>query len=251
MEQILCIYLLQPCASLGLARARGLPGPIVMVGSQKSSDRGSSDASENLIAAIKWAAEGPKPSGECGDSTVVIMHTSSHDGTCSVQPGTGVRKMHSTRRDAFQNVNSQPLAYIDLRKGEPKIIIQESYQEILDSANREICQKPTMFSPEVRINSVYCRTMVARTRYRVSVSNGPQAIVIHGTGLGHLPIDDPRNDAPENTKIWRVLTRCVNRNIPVISDNSMHQWTCGHECLFQRQKTTRYGITGTWHYNFS
>ena len=43
-----------------------------------------------------------------------------------------------------------------------------------------------------------------------------QAIVIHGTGLGHLPIDDPGNDAPENIKVWRALTRCVNRNIPVV-----------------------------------
>ena len=192
------------------------PGPIAMVGSQRSSDRGSSDASENLIAAVKWAAEGPKPSGECGDSTVVIMHTSSHDGTCSVQPGTGVRKMHSTRRDAFQNVNSQPLAYIDLRKGEPEIIIQDSYQEILDNSNREICQKPTMFSPEVRIAQFIAGPWLHEQDIESVVSNGPQAIVIHGTGLGHLPIDDPRKDAPENTKIWRVLTRCVNRNIPVI-----------------------------------
>ena len=38
-------------------------GPIVMVGSQRSSDRGSSDATENLLAAVHWAASGPLPTG--------------------------------------------------------------------------------------------------------------------------------------------------------------------------------------------
>ena len=39
-------------------------GPIVVVGSQRSSDRGSSDATENLLAAVHWAANGPLPMGE-------------------------------------------------------------------------------------------------------------------------------------------------------------------------------------------
>ena len=47
------------------------PGPIALVGSQRSSDRGSSDAAENLIAAVYWAANAPKPCGTAGDSTVV------------------------------------------------------------------------------------------------------------------------------------------------------------------------------------
>jgi len=58
------------------------PRPIAIVGSQRSSDRGSSDAAENLIAAVHWAANAPSPIGGSGDSVVVVMHTSSNDGEC-------------------------------------------------------------------------------------------------------------------------------------------------------------------------
>ena len=53
-------------------------GRIVFTGSQRSSDRGSSDASENLLSAVHWAAHGPEVSG-VGDGTVVIMHAESDD----------------------------------------------------------------------------------------------------------------------------------------------------------------------------
>ena len=61
------------------------PGPIAMVGSQRSSDRGSSDATENLLAAVHWAAYGPLPTGEAGDACVVIMHDTQSDGRMAVQ----------------------------------------------------------------------------------------------------------------------------------------------------------------------
>ena len=69
--------------------------------------------------------------------------------------------------------------------------------------------------PNVRI-AQFMLDLIHEDEIEAIVANGPQAIVIHGTGLGHLPIDDPGKDAPENTKVWRALTRCVNRNIPVV-----------------------------------
>ena len=80
------------------------PGRIAFVGSQRSSDRGSSDASENLLSAVYWAAHGPAPSGDLGDGVVVVMHASNNDGVCAVYPGIGVRKLHSSRRYAFHTV---------------------------------------------------------------------------------------------------------------------------------------------------
>ena len=122
------------------------PGRIALVGSQRSSDRGSSDATENLISAVFWAANGPKPGAIRGDAAVVVMHTSSHDGTCSIQPGTGVRKLHSTRRDAFRNVNSQPLAYIKIDGGEPSIVMDSVYETELNTSNAEINTSPRKYS---------------------------------------------------------------------------------------------------------
>ena len=80
-------------------------GPVVMVGSQRSSDRGSSDATENLLAAVHWAANGPLPVGEAGDSVAVVMHRSQSDGVMAVHsaslcgkctPHAGMRSMPST-----------------------------------------------------------------------------------------------------------------------------------------------------------
>ena len=51
------------------------------------------------------------------------------------------------------------------------------------------------------------------------VNTGVQGVVFHGTGLGHLPIEDPQGDAPENLSLWRSLTRCINRELPVLVIN--------------------------------
>lgn len=192
------------------------PGRIALVGSQRSSDRGSSDASENLISAVLWAAEGPQPGAIRGDAAVVVMHSSSHDGTCSIQPGTGVRKLHSTRRDAFRNVNSQPIGYVSFEGNQPKIVLDSSYETELSQTECAVTNNPRTYSASVRIAQFIAGPYLHEEEIEAIVTTGPQAIVIHGTGLGHLPIDDPGDDAPENTKIWRVLTRCINRNIPVI-----------------------------------
>ena len=89
------------------------PGRVVLTGSQRSPDRGSSDATENLIASVHWAAHGPTPSGY-RDSSVVIVHASSSDGRCAVLPGCACRKYHSSRRDAFKPINQEALAYVDI-----------------------------------------------------------------------------------------------------------------------------------------
>ena len=144
------------------------------------------------------------------------MHASSHDGTCAIQPGTGVRKLHSTRRDAFRNVNSQPLAYVNIEGGKPSIVMDSVYKHELESNSAEVTTAPKKYSENVRIAQFIAGPYLHEDEIEAIIANGPQAIVIHGTGLGHLPIDDPGKDAPENTKVWRALTRCVNRNIPVV-----------------------------------
>lgn len=47
-------------------------------------------------------------------------------------------------------------------------------------------------------------------------SSGYSAILIQGTGLGHLPIENPVGDAPENEDLAKFLSRT---KIPVIVAN--------------------------------
>ncbi len=85
---------------------KDLSGPVVLVGSQRSSDRPSSDAGLNLVAAARVAA-----AGGVGE-VMVCMHESSDDDRISIHRGTRVRKMHTSRRDAFQSINVLPLGHV-------------------------------------------------------------------------------------------------------------------------------------------
>ena len=221
------------------------PGRIAFVGSQRSSDRGSSDASENLLSAVYWAAHGPAPSGDLGDGVVVVMHASNNDGVCAVYPGIGVRKLHSSRRDAFQTVNCEPLAMISVENGECSHELELGYKEDLSKAStRPICQRPTTYETGVRIAQFVAGPWLHSEEIEAIVQTGVQAIIIQGTGLGHLPIDDPGKDAPENTKVWRALTRCINREIPVIVTNQCIHGPVDMNVYSKGRKQIDMGILG-------
>src|SRR5438309_8189143 len=84
---------------------RDLTGPVVVVGAQRSSDRPSSDAALNLISA---ARVGIANLGE----VVAVMHGETSDTFGQIHRGTKVRKMHSSRRDAFRSLNATPLGRV-------------------------------------------------------------------------------------------------------------------------------------------
>jgi glutamyl-tRNA(Gln) amidotransferase subunit D len=84
-----------------------LPGPVVLVGAQRSPDRPSSDGPSNLHAAVEVARTAPL--GE----VVVVMHAGLSDTRFAIHRGSWVRKMHSSRRDAFESRNAGPLGYYE------------------------------------------------------------------------------------------------------------------------------------------
>jgi len=195
-------------------------GPIVMVGSQRSSDRGSSDATENLLAAVHWAANGPLPTGEAGDSVAVVMHQGQSDGVMAVHSGLALRKMHSSRRDAFHAVNGQPLASLTLTHEGFEAEVLPWYAAALEQpTSRPLAERPTTYEAGQRIAQFIAGPWLHAEHIEAVVATGVQGVVLHGTGLGHLPIDDPQKDAPENALLWRILTRCVNRELPVVIVN--------------------------------
>ena len=221
------------------------PGRIAFVGSQRSSDRGSSDASENLLSAVYWAANGPAPCGDAGDGVVVVMHASNDDGICAVYPGIGVRKLHSSRRDAFKPVNCETLAMITIDNGVCSHSLEERYEATLaEASSRPICQQPTAYETSVRIAQFVAGPWLHSEEIEAIVMTGVQAIIIQGTGLGHLPIDDPGKDAPENTKVWRALTRCINREIPVVVTNQCIHGPVDMNVYSKGRKQKDMGILG-------
>src|SRR3989304_5054686 len=80
----------------------GYPIPIVLVGSQRSSDRPSSDAVLNLISAFRFVVE----SNTRG--VFVVMHHNESDDLVVGHIGTRVRKNHTSKRSAFQTIGGNP-----------------------------------------------------------------------------------------------------------------------------------------------
>jgi len=74
------------------------PVPIVMVGSQRSSDRPSSDAALNLIHAVRAAGRGDIAEVQ------ICMFGPTSDQYALLHRGTRCRKMHSSYRSTFRTV---------------------------------------------------------------------------------------------------------------------------------------------------
>ena len=184
------------------------PGRIAFVGSQRSSDRASSDAAQNLIAAVKWAAEGPQPTGELSDAVVVSMHTTSDDGACSIHAATGVRKLHSSRRDAFRPVNTMPLATIHIDNSDVSLNLGHHYEEARSTIqSRSATSVASRFDENIVIRQMIAGPWLTTQEIHDAVGSNVDALVIHGTGLGHLPIENPNNDAPQNIELHDALAQ--------------------------------------------
>lgn len=149
---------------------KNLNKPVVLVGSQRSSDRPSSDSSLNLISAIKVA------SSDIGE-VVVVMHGSSSDDYCLIHRGTKVRKMHSSRRDAFKSVNIAPIGRV---KGEVKI-----EADCRKRGNGKV-KVDDRLDENVALVKIYPGIKSEVLDYYIEKYNG---IVLEGTGLGHVPED--------------------------------------------------------------
>src|SRR3989344_9613744 len=114
---------------------QGIKIPIILVGAQRSSDRGSSDAAMNLIC----AAEFIKQTDFKG--VAICMHENSDDKTCLILPPTKTRKLHSSRRDAFKPVNDSIIARVDYNSRKIEFI-KKSYNK--KDKNRKLVIKPSM-----------------------------------------------------------------------------------------------------------
>ena len=147
-------------------------GPVVFVGSQRSSDRPSSDAATNLLGAVTFAAKSYSP------GVYVAMHASLDDDTIAIHKGVKVRKNHTSRRDAFKSINARPFAFVDIKKQE--IRFTENKQEVKGSMR--LYEK---FSERAALLKFYPGIS---DRYLLSVFNKDlfDAIIIEGTGLGHV-----------------------------------------------------------------
>jgi glutamyl-tRNA(Gln) amidotransferase subunit D len=153
----------------------GLNAPVVVTGAQRSTDRGSSDGFMNLTCAVHLAAE--SDIAEVG----VCMHANSSDNFCFFTRGTKVRKMHTSRRDAFRPINSAPIAKVT---AEGSIEYLSGYKK--RDAGKGKLKVLSKFEPKVALLKFYPNSDPEIIDY--CVGKGFRGIIIEGTGLGHVAV---------------------------------------------------------------
>ncbi len=148
------------------------PVPVIMVGSQRSSDRPSSDAALNLIHATKAAAESDIA------EVMVCMFGPTSDEYGLLHLGTRVRKMHSSYRSTFRTVGDIPLAMVD----------RNTITPLKNNYNRRRKDRNVSIQPyfEEKVALVYYYPNMQPDMIDSLVENGYRGIVIAGTGLGHV-----------------------------------------------------------------
>lgn len=152
---------------------RGLPIPLFIVGSQRSSDRPSSDAFLNLIGAATMAV-GADISG-----VYVVMHADSSDERLAIHRGTRVRKNHTSARDAFESMGVEPVGYWT-RQG-AQITAREPPPPRGNVAG--FVPMPR-FDPRVALVKFY--PSLPPEHLGAVLGTGLRGVVFEGTGLGHI-----------------------------------------------------------------
>ncbi len=182
-----------------LAFMLSTPVPVVFVGSQRSSDRPSSDAAVNLICAAKTATS------DLGEMAVV-MHGTTSDAFCYIHRGVKVKKCHTSARYAFQSINKPPLGKVDPFSQITWLSDRIKRNERELSLANEMEEKVALikFYPGLKpdILDYYHH-------------KGYRGFVIEGTGLGHTSTD------------WvDTLTRICRDSVVVMTSQCIHGRVC-------------------------
>ncbi|MBA2847163.1 glutamyl-tRNA(Gln) amidotransferase subunit D [Methanococcus maripaludis] len=177
--------------------------PIILVGAQRSSDRPSSDAALNIIAAVQAATEPIK-------GVYVLMHGETGDTVCHLHEGTKVRKLHSSRRDAFKSVNETPIA--EINPFTKKVTYLRDVKSQDKSKIKEVVLN-TNLEEKVALIKVY--PGIDSEILKFYVDNGYRGIILEGTGLGHTPetFFEGIDYANENNVLVAMTTQTINGRV--------------------------------------
>ena len=149
-----------------------LPVPVIMVASQRSADRPSSDAAINLIGSVKAAANAPFA------EVTIAMHETVSDKSVVFHRGTKARKCHTSRRDTFKSINAVPLARME--NGQIKTLTNDYHMR---DSKRKLVLKPRF---DGRVALIKFHPGLRPDLIEWYVDRDYKGIILEGTGLGHV-----------------------------------------------------------------
>lgn len=182
------------------------PVPVILTGAQRSSDRPSSDAFLNLMNSVTAARSDLS-------EVMVCMHANENDNYAYLHRGTKVRKMHTSRRDTFQSVNSSPLARIQ----EGRVKVMDQYYSYKKRGEYKLEVNDSL-EPKIALIKIFPGVSGDLVDYHID--KGYQGLVLEGTGLGHCPED-----------VMPSLHRAADEEIPVVMTS---------QCLYGRTNLNVY-----------
>jgi len=189
---------------------KDLACPVALVGSQRSSDRGSSDAAMNVACAANFVANSDVA------EVCIVMHGSMSDDYCLAIRGTKARKMHTSRRDAFKPINDEPIAKI----------YRDRKIEILNENYRKRSGKKVKVDDklETKVALIKVYPGLDPEIFDFYLGKGYKGLVLEATGLGHTPTLGRFSLLPK-------IEKAVEAGVPVVVTS---------QCLYGRTHPTVY-----------
>jgi len=182
------------------------PVPIVFTGSQRSADRPSSDNVMNAVCAVEAATADAA-------EVMVCMHATPSDDDCALHRGTRVRKNHTSRRDAFETVGSEPLGTVDYdeaKGGQGDAAGVEFHGEYADRGETDLAIHADL-ATDVELVKPTPGMDPAAWEYL----DGKSGVIVEGTGLGHVHTDlIPRlAELVENGTTVAMTSQCIEGRV--------------------------------------
>lgn len=180
---------------------QNLPIPVALVGSQRSSDRPSSDSAMNLIRATDLVGRADVA------EVMVVMHGETDDTFAYAHRGTRVRKNHTSRRDAFQSINSYPIFKIT----------SSEFEEISTPLMRRNRKRKLKLkaSFDDRVALVRTHPGIKESVIKSLIESDYKGIVIEGSGLGHVPevLQSSLKRAIESEIVVAMTSQCISGRV--------------------------------------
>lgn len=186
-----------------------LPVPIVFVGSQRSSDRPSSENEMNMLNSVFAASQ------DIGEVTL-CMHASTNDDYCHLHRGTRVRKMHTSSRDAFHSINSKPLFAVDYRT--------KRFEKLSDCLPRH--KGGLVANKKLNDNVALIYSYPNMKPEFIKKLSDYDGVVLIGTGLGHVAAN-AFNDKSVHS-LYKPIMELIDSGIPVVMSS---QCISGRICM--------------------
>ena len=174
---------------------KDLSVPVVVVGSQRSSDRPSSDAALNLINAANVAGK-----GDFAEVVVTMLGSTDHDYGL-IHRGTRVRKMHSSVRHTFRTIGDTPLGMV--QDGKVNLFKKDVKPRVSNKKGQN--ETYAVKNVEEKIGLIYHYPGIPDDIVDYYIDKGYKGIVIAGTGLGHV-----------SHNLFPSLQRAQEEEIPVV-----------------------------------